>query len=180
MNSEKHSQIFDASKIALSKSTKIKDWLDENFPDSALHLYKGVLPEMQPDSGKYPIVAFSSIERAEKGDNIREEQYICSVSVAIKDRRETEDPDEDETFFDKETIEGTATTPEIKVYTLPGLEKVEQFWDLVTNEILGIKSLYSKISVAGDALLEEAFPIFKFSGSFSFALKKEMRSGTRL
>lgn len=167
--------IFTKVKEKLSSSKPLKDFMDADFPGKAISLYDGVLPELKPDSSLYPLVAFSDIERSEKGDDSKENLFIVEMETAIL--WDTQDGDTD--FFDKENIPGTATTPEVNTYKLPGKRKVHEFFTLVVKEVLGIQGLGARISFVGGAAMEDAFPIFTFQGSLSFSFHKSTRSGLR-
>lgn len=164
-------KIFDESVAVLSQSKAIKDWITANPPATTLFIHDGVLDEDLPTPDSYPIVAFSAVEQVQRGDDVRDNEFLLSVGCAIFNTTQFSG-----SFYEEIGIIGSATTPDTIVRKLPGKISANDFWLIVSKEILSIKGLYCKINTEGQSLFEEVYPIFKVSGTFRFTFKKELRS----
>jgi len=168
--------IFDKAVSVLSKSNDIKVWVDaHNPPATKLFIYDGVLKETLPKSDSYPIVAFSNVAGLNRGDEIKDNEFLLDVTVAIYNDKKTSDKTYEETIIPADPPK----TVETIVRKYPGKQSVNDLWLIVSKEILSIKGLSAKISSEGQTDYEEVYPIFKFAGAFRFAFHRSMRNGSR-
>jgi len=150
-------------------SLPLKTFIDTHFPGGKIYTAEGIKNELNFKEENTPLVAFSTIERTEKGDSAHDETFGLMVGTAIFDEAD---------YVVTDTA-ATATTPEISERVLPGRKRSEEIRTIIENEILGLKGITAKIKIDGENLFEDAFPIFKSTGTVTFTFKKSMRTGSR-
>jgi len=160
-----------SEKIAdkIKNSLLLKNFIDAHFSGGRIFTAEGIKRELNFKEENTPLIAFSSIERVEKGDSANVETFGLMVGTALFD----------ETDYIVTVTAGTATTPALTTRVLPGRKKSEEFRTIVENEILNIKGLFAKIKVEGENLFQDVFPVFKSTGTIIFSFRKEMRTGSR-
>lgn len=141
----KSSEILDQIQDILANSADIESFCQEKF-SSSYKVYLGVDTDEAPGELESPCIAIVAMDRSDSGDGVVGNVYEVPISVIIK------------------VIEdGAAKEPvtDGKKVTYEGLKWVEDFRELVEQELKQSKDIEASVDVSGGSITEARRPLYQ-------------------
>ncbi len=165
----KASAILESIYDYLSDNSELKQFCWDNFNSVGI-VQVGLDSDAPPRPEELPAIVIGPVQRAEKGDNNRELNFLVFASVTISEKQVDVVTIDNGDLLDNDVSTKTQGKRNVKGFLL-----VEKLREEVERLILCSRISPYKKDLAGETLTESDFPIFRSSTAITFSTPRSNR-----
>ena len=158
----KSSEILDGVFDHLYDNETIKQFCFDEFGKIGT-VQKGLDNDEFPPQSLMPVVVVGPVQRLGRGDSSFITRFLLFISVTIKNKNVTKEPMD---------TQGDAVSSTQGKVEIEGATQVEEFRELIEQELFGYRKNNMIINISGETLTESDFPIFRSMTSVEIQVKE--------